>query len=70
MGILAMVWLSSSFYLEGLVYILMDFEKGLDDAKYASATIETTYFIGIGVGSMILSWYSNNFGRKPALLVC
>jgi MFS family permease len=26
--------------------------------------------VGIGFGSLTLSWYSNNYGRKPALLIC
>jgi MFS family permease len=70
--LLSLVWLSHSFYLEGLVYILMSFEETLPNSeqKYSATIIETAYFLGIGIGSLTLSWYSNNFGRKPALLIC
>jgi len=43
-----LVWLGYSLYLEGIVFLLIDFTEGMDDddAEEAKAVIETAFFVG------------------------
>jgi MFS family permease len=53
-------------YLEGLVFLLLTYTEDNEEV----AVIETSYFIGIAIGAVILSWVSNNYGRKLTLVIC
>lgn len=34
------------------------------------AIIETMFFLGIGAGAAINSYFNDTFGRKPMLIIC
>ena len=67
---LMLVWLGYSLYLEGIVFLLIDFTKDMDEeeGEQAKMMIETSFFVGQFIGALTLSWVSNNFGRKPNLV--
>ena len=43
-----LVWLGYSLYLEGIVFLLIDFTADMndEDAEQAKAVIETAFFVG------------------------
>jgi len=34
------------------------------------AIIETMFFVGIGLGAAINSYFNDTFGRKPMMFIC
>jgi MFS family permease len=64
-------WFNYSLYIEGMAFILLSFTEHMskDDEEFASAVIETSFFLGIGIGAGAISWVSNNYGRKLALVI-
>jgi hypothetical protein len=67
------VWLSFSFYIQALVYILMSFNDDMgyneDEAEWSSMVIRIAFFAGVAFGAGVINWISNNHGRKLALIL-
>ena len=69
------VWLSYALFLEGMVFLLISYEKNLKDNAIGDedtdvAVIETIFFVGIGFGASVNSFITDHFGRKQAMIVC
>jgi MFS family permease len=66
------VWLSYALFLEGLVFLLLSYEEGLepDTREEDVALIETIFFVGIGIGAASNGFLTNKYGRKLVLIFC